>query len=362
MEKIHFTTITKNQQNHEKDLVRKYWEQELIQFTMRPILRKFLQNPVNTKGLRILEFGVGAVPGYHLLSHIYQHPEQTGLKRTALLSEKDVALFMGLATEYEQVESNNEQYRLEKKVRFIRHNYAQGLGIIGKAEPPFDIYFSKYAVLSKLSPSQLSNLLSETCTHAKLGSVIVLDLNSRQTGLVHDSERYYWEEAQLLKIIKEVSESTGISLKILNKVDRCIFTPLKRKYLNQLFQKDTRTDLQKLKIQEDQRRATHKNSTLEDSYEQLLGSWNLFLEYATQRLEKDISYKDIQNWESLPSSLQFGLMTLDRLCSDTDWIAYGDRRANILEPHIAYVLRSLEYELQQGLGLGAELCYVLEVV
>lgn len=356
--------ITKKSKSYEQDLIRKYWEQEIIQFTIKPALKKLLQH-AKPLGLRILELGIGETSGYHLLSHINQNPEGIDLKKQFLLSENQVSLFMGISPDYEQVERSNEKYRVEKKVRFIRHDYRNGLGIIGKAEPSFDMYFSKHGILSQLNTTQFENLLTEICEHAKSGSIIVLDVKgkyafSSQKSWDTPTEPYCWSGEELQALIEKVSYGTGTKLKLINKVDRSILVPPKRLFLNQLFQKDVRTDLQKLKIKEDML-PTISVKSLEDSYQELLGCWNLFLDYAEHRFKEEISFKDIENWEEFPSTLQFGLMTLDRLCKDTAWIAYGDRRANILEPHIGYVLRSLEYELQKGVGIGSEMSYVLEV-
>lgn len=353
----------KKSKSYGQDWVQKYWENELVQFALRPVLKKLLSSA--PQGLRVLELGIEASSSFELLTHIPLDNSQIGFEKKFLLSQNQIKLFMGLSGEYSQVEQGNETYRLDKNVRFIKHQFNNGLGIVGKAEPAFDIYFSAQGILSQLQPAQLKNLLCEIALHAKSGSVIVLDFLAKygfktKKRWTTDIAPHFWCHTALQEIIETVQASTEVRLKCIYQYDRAILVPSKRPYLNQLFQRDVRTDLENLKIDVEALPSLPIVALQENLYT-LAACWNLLLDYAQQRFKQEIDPKKIQGWEDLPHTLQFGLMTFDRLCRDTAWIAYGDRRANILEPHIGYVLRSLEYELQQGLGLGAELSWILEV-
>jgi hypothetical protein len=44
------------------------------------------------------------------------------------------------------------------------------------------------------------------------------------------------------------------------------------------------------------------------------------------------------------------------------WMWFGDVRANVIEPQLGYALRSLEHNLQRGLGCGHGLLVVLQIV
>ncbi len=353
----------KKSKSYGQDWVQKYWENELVKFSLRPTLKKLLSQ--TSQGVRILELGIQTTPSFELLTHISLDNTQLGLEKKFLLNPHQIKLFMGLSGEYSHVEQGNETYKLDKNVRFIKHQFADGLGMIGKAEPAFDIYFSTQGILSQLQPEQLKTLLHEIALHAKSGSVIVLDFFAKY-GLktkkrwTTEMQPHFWCNVALKQIINTVQETTGIRLNLIYQYDRAILVPSKRPYLNQLFQRDVRTNLENLKI-DVEALPTPPLPHLQENLYTLAACWNLLLDYAQQRFKQDIDPKKIQGWEDLPHTLRFGLMTLDRLCHDTAWIAYGDRRANILEPHIGYVLRSLEYDLQQGLGLGAELSWILEV-
>ncbi|MEO1652216.1 MAG: class I SAM-dependent methyltransferase, partial [Bacteroidota bacterium] len=133
-----------------------------------------------------------------------------------------------------------------------------------------------------------------------------------------------------------------------------------RQSVNSLLEFNTRTDLNKLILKpeifpESSRQRVH------NFFKEIVFCWNLMIKYTRRRLEKDINPYDLKGWEGFPQSLQFGLLTTHRLVNDTEWIMYGDVRANMIEPHLAYVLRSLEFDLQKGLGCGQDISTVIRV-
>ena len=54
-------------------------------------------------------------------------------------------------------------------------------------------------------------------------------------------------------------------------------------------------------------------------------------------------------------------MVIDRVINDTEWMWYGEPRANIIEPQLGYALRSLESNMQKGLGCGHGFIVILKV-
>ena len=71
--------------------------------------------------------------------------------------------------------------------------------------------------------------------------------------------------------------------------------------------------------------------------------------------------ESFEDWEQMPSPLKFSLKAMQRVLQDTEWIGYGDVRANTIEPHLAYALRTLEHELQDGAGAGQYFTVLLQV-
>jgi len=97
-------------------------------------------------------------------------------------------------------------------------------------------------------------------------------------------------------------------------------------------------------------------------HDELIASWNTLVEFCQHRLEQKTSLVDIKEWSDFSAPLQFALMAIDRVINDTEWIWSGDPRANVIEPQLGYALRSLESNLQQGLGCGHGLLVILKIV
>ena len=74
-----------------------------------------------------------------------------------------------------------------------------------------------------------------------------------------------------------------------------------------------------------------------------------------------MSLMKLEDWSEFPSHLQFVLMNIDRVITDTGWMWYGEPRANIIEPQLGYALRNLEIKLQKGLGCGHGLVAIFKV-
>ncbi|GAB4395787.1 MAG: hypothetical protein OHK0053_06500 [Microscillaceae bacterium] len=355
-----------------KDNLRKYWENELIQFTLRPHLKKCLASLPKGQGLRILEIGVGPQDAYRLLTQIPVQAASLDLEVEHVLQPDQISLYLGIDPEYDWVERANEIHRYDKKVRFIRADYERGMGILKQAEAPFDLYFSKFGGLSLLHEEALKRLLIDISEHARPQSLIFLDLKGeyavRNRTLEHTK---CWSVKGIQHLLEVVKAETGVGLKTLKILDRTLLVaypgdadqseaPNLRKAVNRLFQKDVRTDLRSLIVPSHFGQAFPKQSVRE-FFHYLGACWNILVQYAEHRLQRETPPQHLASWEQMPPSLQFGLLTLDRIIRDTQWMAYGDRRANLIEPHLAYALRSLEYELQPGLGCGEDLCVVLEV-
>lgn len=367
--------IQNNTKDNTFDKVQHHWEDDLVRFTIRPFLKELLTHKKDN--IRILNIGAGLGQGFEILSKVQQSTSSLSFPKNYLLPEENIELFMGLDSHYEYIEKANEIYQEKKKVRFIRANYGKGLGLFKEVEAPFDIYFSGDGVLSHLDVKELFQVLGDVCTHGTNQSLLVWDFLGKDALVKkygNTSEKYtFWTKGSLQTFIEQLQANTGVKLDLLTVVDRSILiasATQDRKYgyllepvregVNTLLDRSGCTDLTRLMIQENKLSSSY-NKKQKTFFKELVGSWNLFIQYALQRFEKNINPKTIKGWRSFSKTLQFGLMTLDRLIKDTEWIEYEDRRANIIEPHIAYVLRSLEFEMQKGLGCGQYLSAVLRI-
>jgi SAM-dependent methyltransferase len=355
-----------------EDNVKKYWEREISQFVLRPFFKS-----LSASKLRVLDLGSGYGQGFELLTHIPSNEINYQLQKDYLINENQLDLYLGLDNDYDWVCQANEIYQTRKRVRFLKADFKQGLGFLKGVEPAFDIYFSGDGSLSKLTKTELSGLITEVYQHAHAGSWLVLDLAGRFAA-----DRPYerntpkmqaWSREEILDLLHFMVEKKHLRLDVLKIFDRAILlgnnqefnypnSPFQniREGINHLFTPYQRTDLNELIIQPEWLKLPDLPQ-VRNFFNYFIEIWNNFLKYSLLRLEKNISPEQIGDWEQFPASLQFGMLTLDRLIRDTGWIAYGDPRANLIEPHIAYVLRNLEFSLQQGLGCGQNMLVVLQI-
>jgi SAM-dependent methyltransferase len=355
-----------------EDNVKKYWEREVSQFVLRPFLKQLTGSK-----LRVLDLGSGYGQGFELLTHIPLHETNHQLQQEYLITENQLELYLGLDNEYDWVCQANEIYQTHKRVRFLKTDFKQGLNFLKGVEPAFDIYFSGDGSLSKLTKTELSGLIAEVYQHARSGSWLILDLAGRFAA-----DRPYernlpkiqaWSREEILDLLHFLVEKKHLRLDVLKIFDRAILlgnnqafdypnSPFQnvREGVNRLFTPYQRTDLNELIIPAEWLKLPDLPQ-IRSFFNYFIEIWNNFLKYSLLRLEKTISPEQIGDWEQFPASLQFGMLTLDRLIRDTEWIAYGDPRANLIEPHIAYVLRNLEFSLQQGLGCGQNMQLVLQI-
>ena len=360
------------------DQVRYLWEEELFQFGIRSAIKKLVQRKLKENSrLRIIEFGSQQGQGFELITQIKKNHAALQLSPELVLPEELIELYLGLDPDGQFVEQANELTRHKKQARFIKADYSEGMGMFKDVEAPFDIYISREGALSHLTIYELRALIRDIIEHADHNSLIILDLKGKHAilhGFLMDSSEYtLWTGNELLRFFESLEEESGIQLELLKLMDRSILVASaqeNRQYghlfkhirqgVNDLFTFNKRTDLHKLILKSEMFPNTAQPK-VDAFFQELIFCWNLMIKYAIKRFETNIQPRDIKDWNNFPSAVQFGLLTLDRLIKDNEWIAYGDIRANLIEPHIAYTLRSLEFELQQGLGCGQNLNVVFQV-
>ena len=386
------------------DNVRAYWEDQLTRLVLRPFLTTLMQRKrYALEQVRLLDLGCGTGQGYELLTQIDQRDLDLGLFHQRVLSKQDVACYIGLDISAGMVARGNALYADDPKMQFVQADLCKGLGDVA-AEAPFDIYYSAYGSLSHLDTHDLKALLAEIAQHGQPGSLIVLDLLGRNSlewpcywEAHSEQEKYadysmsyllpdgtgngeiehfpirYWTGREIEAAVAEVSATSGVHLDLRCKYDRSIlvgrhidtreYNPhLKpvRRFINRLHQDYMRTDPQTLFF-DPMLVPTHPDPAVQMFFTELVFSWNKLLTFFEQRVQHKLTLVDIEGWESFSAPLQFALMTMDRVINSTEWMWYGDPRANVIEPQLGYALRSLEHSLQRGLGCGHGLLVVLEV-
>ncbi len=179
---------------------------------------------------------------------------------------------------------------------------------------------------------------------------------------------------EVLDIIRNASRDSGANIKLKRLFDRSVLVgrhmdtqdynehaqPL-RKWVNSLFEPNTRTNLKELLF----------NYTPRDGFFAVNGfytmfqkCWNALIEYTLAHL----NHCDSPETCPLPEIEWYHPQPLKKVMSDIGHLIttihhseLGDVRANIIEPHLGYALRETEMRLQQGMGCGHGLVAILEL-
>ena len=384
------------------DNVRMCWEDQLTRFVLRPYLANLVsQRQSLRKKLRILDLGSGTGQGYELVTKIDKRSLDLGLQHDRVLPEDEIETYLGLDLSKSMVDKGNEIFKDKKNVNFIQADFGEGLSAV-RDEEPFDLYFSSYASLSHIEKSRLVQLLIDICNHSNNGSLVVLDFLGRysiewpdywnvetdaektrdysMSYLYTESEKdveiehfpvRFWTGDGVKKLVEELFLETKAQVEILKMFDRSImvgrhtdtqlYNPLLkpvRRAVNSLHENYMRTDFADLIIDAS---IVPEHPQIEPFLKDLIKSWNLLVNYCQRRLEDNVFLVELDEWSEFSNHLQFALMNIDRIITDTGWMWYGEPRANIIEPQLGYALRSLEINTQKGLGCGHGLVAILKI-
>jgi len=386
------------------DNVRVYWEDSLTRIAMRRFLRaRVAACTAEGRGLRILDLGCGAGQGYDLLTRVHSGGRDLGAEYDHLLADDAIELYLGLDLSEEMLEQGRVNLGDRGNVEFARADLRDGLGAAAE-QPGFDIYFSSYGALSHLDADGLHRCLAAVARHARPGAVMVLDLLGRlspewpgywaadceraKTRLYSMSYLYpaetrggeqverfplrFWTGDEVRGLCREVAGETGRAVTVAEMFDRSIligrhvdtreydtYLPPLRDRINRLFEQYLRTDLTELMVPPP---PADGPPGLCRFLDRLTRSWNHVVEFTAARLGgARPNVVELDGWRRFPPALQMALLTMDRLIDSVSWIDVGDVRANVIEPQLAYVLRRMEYQLQQGRGCGHGLVAVVEI-
>jgi SAM-dependent methyltransferase len=386
------------------DNVRAYWEDELTNQALRPYIKKRAAACAAAgRGVRVLDLGCGAGQGFELLTRIQGRDIDLEDEHSYVLPPERIGHYLGLDLSAAMVEQGKTNYSAMPQVQFREADLRKGLGPALK-EPAFDVYFSSYGALSHLDAASLRRCLSEAVLHAKPGALVVMDLLGRYSPewpaywsakteeekvrpysmsyLYPESERNsggvetfpirFWTGAEVRAMCSEIATEQGVSLKVVELLDRSVFVgrhtdtrqygtclPPLRSLVNRLYEHNVRTRLDDLRVTW---RPVEGGGELNDFFEKTASCWNVVIEFTAQRFRGNrVNVVEMDGWRDFPPALQMALVTLDRVIDSVAWIDVGDVRANIIEPQLAYVLRRMQQQLQEGRGCGHGLLAILEI-
>lgn len=386
------------------DNVRAHWEDAMTRVALRPFVRERVERCVREgRGVRILDLGCGAGQGYEHLIRIDSRDLDLADEHRYVLRPEQIELYLGLDLSDAMVEQGRQNYAGMPSVKFSVADLREGLAD-ARSKAPFDIYFSSYGALSHLDAASLRRCLCDIAKHAKPGAVVVLDLlgrfspewpsywnaktedekvrpysmsylyapNERRSGAVETFPIRFWTGEEIRDLARGVSEACSVDVRVGELLDRSIFVgrhvdtgdygtslPALRSAVNRLYEQNIRTNLESLRaFYRDVPGADELNRFFRD----LTKCWNVLIDFTIERLRGTrLNLVDLDGWRDYRPELQMALMTIDRIIDGVAWIDVGDVRANVIEPQLAYCLRRMQHQLQEGRGCGHGLVAVLQI-
>ncbi|MBX3207388.1 MAG: class I SAM-dependent methyltransferase [Labilithrix sp.] len=386
------------------DNVRAHWEDAMTRLALRPFIRERVERCVRAgRGVRILDLGCGAGQGYEQLIRIDNRDLDLADEHRYVLRPEQIELYFGVDLSDAMVAKGRENYHGLPSVKFDVADLREGLGRV-RTKAPFDIYFSSYGALSHLEADALRRCLRDIAAHATPGAIVVLDLlgrfspewpgywsattedekvrpysmsylyppSERQSGAVESFPIRFWTGDEVRDLAAGVSEQAGVDVRVCELLDRSIFVgrhvdtreygtslPPLRSRVNQLYEQNIRTNLELL-------RAYYRDvpgaDDLNRFFRGLTTCWNAVVDFTIERLRGTrLNLVDLDGWRDFKPALQMALMTIDRIIDGVAWIDVGDVRANVIEPQLAYVLRRMQHQLQDGRGSGHGLLAILQI-
>jgi len=388
------------------DNVRIFWEDEIIRIFLKPYIENRLHSQKKKgKKLRILDLGCGSGDGYELFREM--NKSNTGIleSKIKLLDDDSLGLYKGIENNKDLLAQNRERWGEKSKMICSWGDFSQGLPLKEK-EKPYDIYFASYGVMSHINDDQTVQLFSDIIRHAENGSIIMGDWLGRYSyewqELWNDNTRkeqwmdYYisyiyppekrknlkltplklrlMSRDEIMNLVKRIEKNMGEQLEVEEIYDRSLFVgrhmdtndynkylhPL-RNQVNLLFERGSRTDLQKLKLNYHHHTAIRSQNKY---FEEFSSVWNALIDYTVQLL-KELDRKEestnIKYKEQYPDNIHFLFENMKCIIKNIDCFQMDDVRADCIEPQLGYCLRDLEMSLQQGQGNGHGLTGIFSI-
>jgi SAM-dependent methyltransferase len=355
--------------------------------------------------LKILDLGCGSGDGYDLLMGITA--KDIGIYEYAVevISEAVLGRYIGIDLNEDLLRQATALYDSNKKISFQHGDFSRGLPIRDAA---FDIYFTSYGTLSYINDEQTVKLLCDIAHACENNAIIIIDWLGKYSyewqELWTDDSReeifmdyrisyiYSPEErpsATILSfplrlmslgdakwIIEEANKRAHVDIQLRKCFDRSIFVgrhmdtaeynrncPPIRKIVNSLLEPNVRTNLDLLIIDYIPRRGFDRINKFLEGFAMC---WNTLVQHTITFLSDypggvDINDDLSEQLNFYPEPLKKAVQTMRQVINATGELP-GDSRANIIEPQLAYSLRKLEMEMQQGMGIGHGLVYILEII
>ncbi|MEM7727579.1 MAG: class I SAM-dependent methyltransferase [Cyanobacteria bacterium P01_A01_bin.45] len=388
-----------------QDYVRGYWEDRYTRRVLSSFMQRLVEHKKNlNQGIRVMDLGCGAGEGLSILTTLLAGLPTLDAPIKKILDHSDINFYKGVDISPAMIAKARALHKNHSQAEFVVADLNEGLPI-NSGDIPYDIYFSSYGSLSHLDNNAFKNLLQNICQHTSSSTIFVADLlgrysyewpcywedsNNTSTGMQNYSMSYiyppdirplrdieifpirYWGAQELDKIVNEITQSFGIQVEKHILCDRSILVgrhmdtqeynsqaPSLRAVINSLYESNTRTDLNALIFKYE----PHPSfPSLNSFFQNLQNSWNTIV---CETIEALNQWKSIQLMEaSTPIShqpyIQQCIRTIHHLIISAQNLHFDDPVANLIEPQLAYLLRDLEWNFQQGYGASHSLLAIYQ--
>ncbi|RMH74655.1 MAG: class I SAM-dependent methyltransferase [Cyanobacteria bacterium J007] len=387
------------------DNVRRYWEDRFN----RTVLSQFLEPLVERQreansGIRVMDLGCGAGEGLGILTSLPKRPRNLDSEPERVLSYRDISCYKGVDISPAMIQKGKEVHAKHSQASFHVCDLNEGLPM-EPGEAPYDVYFSSYGSLSHLNDESFEQLIGQICKNVEDRSIFVADLlgrysyewpcywgENKDNGSIMKTysmsyiyppdargeievERFpirFWGGEEFDRFVTQIAASKGVKVAKRRLCDRSILVgrhmntrefnpeaPPLRAAVNSLHQINTRTDLSQL-LFEYHPHPDHPH--LNRFFDKLQDSWNAVVYACMDALEHWRNPHKLQTEPPAgePPLVQDAIRTIRKAVRCAPNMRLDDPRANLVEPQLAYLLRELEWNLQQGLGASHGLLAVYE--
>jgi SAM-dependent methyltransferase len=387
------------------DNVRRYWEDR---FT-RNVLSQFLHPLIVRKreegnGIRVMDLGCGAGEGMNILTSLPKTINTLDSHVQKLLDYSDIFAYKGVDISPAMIEKAQELHLHHRQTSFAVADLNQGLPI-EEGESAYDLYFSSYGALSHLDDLAFQKLIEDICDSIEDKAILVVDLlgrysyewpcywqKSEENGTMKTYsmsyiyppnavtqikvERFpirYWGGDEFDSFISDVTKNKGVKISRRRLCDRSILVgrhmntrefnpeaPPIRAAVNSLHEMNCRTDLSQLIFNyQPHPDFAHLNrffNTLQDS-------WNAVVYACVDALRnwRNVNELEAEPLTGYPPLVEEAIRTIRRVVKQAPSMRLDDPRANLVEPQLAYLLRDIEWNTQQGLGASHALLGIYEL-
>ncbi|MBW2085319.1 MAG: class I SAM-dependent methyltransferase [Deltaproteobacteria bacterium] len=391
------------------DNARRYWEDQITAIFLAPALEQLvLRKNKNNEKLRILDLGCGSGDGYELLMGVRKSKSMIAEPSTNIISPDMLEVYIGVDINEDLLGQAEACHRHNSDLEFICADISEGLPRSISDQEPFDVYFTSYGTLSHFYDDQNAKLIADIFRPAPQDSIFMGDwlgshsyewqdlwlnapdseqfMDYRISYIFPEEERGQHEISafplklmtrdKIKRIMDKASRESEVQFKALKFFDRSIIVGRHtdtgdynpncvpyRKLINSLYEVNNRTDLNELKFKYSSHTGFEELNRFFDAF---FAHCAVLVKQTVEMLKSYDEHKaiieDIHVKEkSLLNPVKDAILSMRRLIYQHESIENDDFRANMIEPHLAYLLRKIEIELQPGTGVGHGLVGLFEI-